>query len=377
MREVLNETFIAPRVMWSPLERETPEQVLESLGKLEPALRTRAKELRKPHSEVDQALGAFLEYWADAACLCAKAVRDAAKKGRDPVNTGMSTNAPGSYLGLIGGMRLSAYPVVTMMLAVLPEADPVRSEAARHLGEGVEDLSSALAIMRHGKARSRCASGTLDGVSPRHRRAAMSSKPCSRQTWRRTAARVSLKVGRRLRYQALLAAAWRCSGAELRREQGDEGEQPEQAGRGAGDRLVRPLALGLDARGGRAPRGRWPPVASAGRTSGGSAAGPAPGRCRAALAGRTGPEGRAPAPSGSARWASRRDARRRCRAEIDGALALAVPARHHRALPSRARTGQHLGQVRQARALGPRAADWFRAAGAAPGRTGRRRGAGG
>ena len=140
MREVLNETFIAPRVMWSPLERETPEQVLESLGKLEPALRTRAKEFRKPHSEVDQALGAFLEYWADAACLCAKAVRDAAKKGRDPVNTGMGTNVRDSYLGPIGGMRLSAYPVVTMILAVLPEADPARIEAARHLEEGVEDL---------------------------------------------------------------------------------------------------------------------------------------------------------------------------------------------------------------------------------------------
>ena len=30
-------------------------------------------------------------------------------------------------------------------------------------------------------------------------------------------------------------------------EQGDDGEQPEQTGRGAGDRLVRPLPLGLDA----------------------------------------------------------------------------------------------------------------------------------
>src|SRR5215213_8560174 len=63
MREVLNETFIAPRVMWTPLERETPEQVLESLGKLEPALRARAKEFRKRHSEADWALGACLEYW--------------------------------------------------------------------------------------------------------------------------------------------------------------------------------------------------------------------------------------------------------------------------------------------------------------------------
>ena len=34
---------------------------------------------------------------------------------------------------------------------------------------------------------------------------------------------------------------------EARRQQGDDREQPEQAGRGAGDRLVRPLTLGLDA----------------------------------------------------------------------------------------------------------------------------------
>ena len=35
---------------------------------------------------------------------------------------------------------------------------------------------------------------------------------------------------------------------EARRQQGDDREQPEQAGRGAGDRLVRPLTLGLDAK---------------------------------------------------------------------------------------------------------------------------------
>ena len=140
MREVLNETFIAPRVMWSPLERETPEQVLESLGKLEPALRARAKEFRKQHSEADQALGAFLEHWADAACLCAKAVRDGAKKGRDAANTAAGANARDVHLGPIGDMRLSAYPVVTMILAALPETDPVRVEAVRHLEEGVEDL---------------------------------------------------------------------------------------------------------------------------------------------------------------------------------------------------------------------------------------------
>ena len=99
MREVLHETFIAPGVMWSPLEQETPEQVLESLGKLEPALRTRAEEFRMQQSKADQTLGAYLEYWADAACLCAKAVRDGAKKARDSTNTGTGANARELLLG--------------------------------------------------------------------------------------------------------------------------------------------------------------------------------------------------------------------------------------------------------------------------------------
>jgi hypothetical protein len=99
MREVLNDTFIAPRVMWSPLGRETPEQVLESLDKLEPALRTRAKEFRKRHSAADQALGAYLEYWADAACLCAKAIRDGAKKGSRPGEHGHGHGCSGFLLG--------------------------------------------------------------------------------------------------------------------------------------------------------------------------------------------------------------------------------------------------------------------------------------
>src|SRR4029453_3518869 len=93
------------------------------------------------NSKADQALGAYLEYWADAACLCAKAVRDGAKKAGDSANTGTGANARDSYLGPIGGMRLSAYPVVTMILAALPDTDPVRSEAVRHLEEGVENLT--------------------------------------------------------------------------------------------------------------------------------------------------------------------------------------------------------------------------------------------
>ena len=51
MREVLHQTFIAPRVMWSPLEQETPEQVLASLGMLERALRTRAEEFQEAECE--------------------------------------------------------------------------------------------------------------------------------------------------------------------------------------------------------------------------------------------------------------------------------------------------------------------------------------
>ena len=73
------------------------------------------------------------------------------------------------------------------------------------------------------------------------------ANPARCQKCRRTAARVSAKVGRCLRYQAAVRTADRAPSGELCGEQGHEGEQPEQAGRGARDGPVRPLALGLDA----------------------------------------------------------------------------------------------------------------------------------
>ena len=68
-------------------------------------------------------------------------------------------------------------------------------------------------------------------------------KPCLAQIWRRTAARVSEKVGCFLRYQA---ASETCVLAEAGGQQRDAGEQPEQAGCGTSYCFVRPLPLGLD-----------------------------------------------------------------------------------------------------------------------------------
>src|SRR5215212_8431623 len=50
------------------------------------------------------------------------------------------------------------------------------------------------------------------------------------------------------------------------------------------------------------------------------------------------------------------------RADLDEPVALAIPAGHGHAPPWRGRVGQHLGQVRQARALGPWSADCSRPA---------------
>ena len=72
------------------------------------------------------------------------------------------------------------------------------------------------------------------------------NKPRSHQNCRRTAARVSVKVGRRLRDQAGVQAHGRaCSAAEARGKQGHHREQRAQAGCGACSRPVRPLPLGL------------------------------------------------------------------------------------------------------------------------------------
>ena len=82
MREVLHEAFVAPGVMWSPLEQETPEQVLESLGMLEPALRTRAEEFRKQMQGLARPRPPTSSFGRPA-CLCAEAVRDGTKRRGD------------------------------------------------------------------------------------------------------------------------------------------------------------------------------------------------------------------------------------------------------------------------------------------------------
>jgi hypothetical protein len=142
MRNILSETFIVPKVMWFPLERETPQWVEASLNVLEPALRRWADDFASRRSEADKALGSWLVHWANAAALCAKAVRGGVAGEGDPADTGMDMDARDFYLGPIGQMRLNAYPAVTMLLVALPEADPVRIDAAMHLQAGIEDLRS-------------------------------------------------------------------------------------------------------------------------------------------------------------------------------------------------------------------------------------------
>jgi hypothetical protein len=140
VRNLLSDAFVLRRVMWKRLEMESADYVLSSLTGLEPTLRRSAKDFAGRRSDADKVLGAWLEHWANAAALCAKAVRDGVAEERDPANTGMDMDARDFYLGPIGHMRLSAYPAVTMLLAALPEADPVRDDAVGHLKTGIDDL---------------------------------------------------------------------------------------------------------------------------------------------------------------------------------------------------------------------------------------------
>jgi hypothetical protein len=108
-------------------------------------------------------------------------------------------------------------------------------------------LSLSLAIRRHGRARRRCRGGARGEVSSLRPAARTGANPARA----RTAA--APRQGCRQGSAAACDTKHRCkqrSGRDLIkacREQGHDREQREQAGRGARDRPVRPLALGLDA----------------------------------------------------------------------------------------------------------------------------------
>ena len=210
---------------------------------------------------------------------------------------------------------------------------------------------------RLGRARRRCRGGAWGGVFSPRPVAADRSKPCSRQNCRRTAARVSAKVGRGLRYQASVRTAER---ARRSRRAASSVTIENSASRQG---VVRAMA--------RSDHWRWVSTPRWSRTSrkvtstcqrwtnqrticSGSRAGSVQSRacgskrCRGSRSstqriGTTGePAWRQTAVAG---------------ADLDDALALAVPAGHGDLRPARARVGQDVGEVRQAGALGPRAPD--------------------
>src|SRR3954468_15793174 len=144
---------------------------------------------------------------------------------------------------------------------------------------------------------------------------------------------------------------------EARRQQGDDREQPEQAWRGTGDRLVRPLPLGFDAE----------VVAHLAEGDFELPALDEPADDLQRLLRQVGAEQRlrVEATAGIAQQypADRHDRHAAVapdggiRTDLHDAVALAVPAGHGHPLPAGGLVGQYLGQGRQALALGPRPSD--------------------
>jgi len=179
------------------------------------------------------------------------------------------------------------------------------------------------------------------------------AKPCSRQNLRRTAASVSEKVGRRLRYQALVETAWRACGVSCAASKVTRENRPSRQGVVRAMALYRPLALRLhpEVVAHLAERGLQLPALDK------------PAQDLHGILGGVGAQQglRVEVAKGITHQhpADRNDGHPTMApnggggADLDDTLAAAIPTRHRDALPWRGRVDQHLGQGRQALALGP------------------------
>lgn len=178
-------------------------------------------------------------------------------------------------------------------------------------------------------------------------------KPCSRQNSGRTTASVSEKVGQRLRYHALVATVWRACGVSCAASRVTRENRAEQAGRCACDGLVRPLAL------------RFHPevVAHLAERDFQLPALNEPAQDLHRILGEVGAQQSLrlePTKGIAHQHPADRDNRHPAvtpdgggGADLDDALPAAIPTRYCDAFPWCGRVGQHLGQGRQALALGP------------------------
>jgi len=140
IESLLSRHFVQRGVMWEDFRREEVERCIRSLRDLQKLSETQAPAFAETKKPEDQMLSSMLQAWANECDGAAKLLESGIENERDPINTGMDMSAQEWIPNVLGTFRKATYPFVEMFIALLPETNPVKAQAAERLRRGKDIL---------------------------------------------------------------------------------------------------------------------------------------------------------------------------------------------------------------------------------------------
>jgi hypothetical protein len=135
--ELLSECFIERRVMWKDFRQETPTECLSSLDELTNLLEQNIVKLQPSEAEKDKTLAEILSLWKARGVVAQKELKDAVESGETiPTNgqRGSSTDSGNAdcterEIEPLTSFRIETLPIIGFLIDLLPDGDPVKSDA--------------------------------------------------------------------------------------------------------------------------------------------------------------------------------------------------------------------------------------------------------
>lgn len=146
--DVVAKCFVRRRVFWEDIRKENREATIKSLEQVEAQLDDLSSKLASNADASVIALAKFVRAWATAASLVRKELADrlrdiddekASTLGYDWANEDRESAV---YDALIS-VRQRIYPLVTLLVSILPDDDPTKNEAQSLLDSGLNLMPNA------------------------------------------------------------------------------------------------------------------------------------------------------------------------------------------------------------------------------------------
>lgn len=139
-RNLLSELFVKRAVMWMDFRQERVRDCIESLQALENATAGASADLSASSRAQDDLLAGLLQVWSGECKQARSRLNTALEDESDPINSGMDISAADEVVPALGEFRRKSFPAVRFLIDLLPDNDPVKTQALELVSRAEDEL---------------------------------------------------------------------------------------------------------------------------------------------------------------------------------------------------------------------------------------------